>query len=165
MGGSGGDGEEGGLVTLKSTEGLVDAGGRALAAYAGNQGSGSDGGAILAEAALNVDLDTAIADSGGAQQRGIISARSYNGQVTGTTGLLDTCGATLGAESGGADNSCEPTIPASPRLVTLQGCGSPAPADGVTYTGTTDPAPFTNPGDSCGGAPTLPSYVELPPCA
>ena len=167
VGGSGGNGEEGGLVTVKATEGKVSASGLAVTAFAGNTGSNSHGGSIVVEAANNADLDAATFDSGGAQTRGIISVRSYTGQVTGTPpGLLDTCGSQLGAEGGTSfDNSCVPAVPASPNLVTLQGCGSPAPGDGVTYTGTTDPTPFTNPGDSCGGAPTLPTYVELPPCA
>ncbi|MEX0683309.1 MAG: hypothetical protein WD904_08265 [Dehalococcoidia bacterium] len=151
-------GEEGGLINVTSTEGGLASSGLVFAAFAGNQGSNSDGGALIIETNTGTALGSSINDVGGADLRGIISARSYNGTVTGAApGLLDTCGSALGATDG--DNTCVPAVPVSPRLVTLQGCGPDnldgPPNDGVAYTGTTDPTPFTQPNDLCGSAPVV----------
>ena len=162
-GGSGGlAGESGGLVTVKSTEGKVSTSGRAISAF-GQPGSNSDGGSIVVEAFNNADLDAAIFDSGGRDHRGIIFVRSFNGQVTGNSpGLLDTCGLTRGPRPAAR------TTPASPFPLSAP-TSSPSRAAGRRETGShtrhDGPNAFTNPGDACGGAPILPSYVTLPECA
>ena len=160
MGGSGTDGEEGGLITAKAQTGTLTASGLAFTAFAGDQGSNSDGGTIVLESNLDLNLDGATADSGGADLGGRISGRSFNGSVLGTAGgVLDTCGAVRGAETGVQDNVCSVTFAGS---VTLQGCGPDLlpgpPNDGVSYAGTTQPT-FTQPDDVCGGAPGIAAYV------
>ncbi len=148
-GGTGGNGEEGGVVTIKSATSTVTTAGLAVSANALT--GGGDGGSVVVEASGNVNFGTSNIEargsgSGNQPNGGSIAARSFNGQVTGTSpGVLDT---RTDADTLGG-------------VITLQGCGTVSPADGVNYTGTTDAATVTIVPDMCGEAPSTPA---LPVC-
>lgn len=140
------EGDFGGLITIKSRDGAFSSSGLAIQANAvlGNSGHG---GTVIVEAANNVDFGTSVVQANGSavgsnRTGGSISARSFNGQVTGT--MPGSLTATAGTVAG---------------TITLQGCGTGAPGDGVTYSGTTNP-PATILADACGGNPDLPAAVD-----
>ncbi len=143
-------GPSGGLIMVKSLEGMVTTAGFAIQANATQNGGG--GGEVIVEASQNVAFGTAIIEArganagGGAQNGGRIFGRSFNGVVSGAAP------GHLNADGGGGQ--------AVPDLgvVTLQGCGTGAPGDGVTYTGASTPA-ATILADACGGSPTVAAYV------
>jgi hypothetical protein len=153
--------DDGGLVTVKSTQGAVitteDVPATVgLAIQANATSSGSKGGDVRVEASADVNFNSASIQAegansgGGAQAGGHISARSFNGFV------LGVAPGELNADGGAGQATPEPGV------VTLQGCGTGAPADGVAYTGTVTPLPVANPGDACGSSPQLPAGVTLP---
>jgi hypothetical protein len=161
--------DDGGLVTVKSTEGRVIASGRALQADATS--AGSSGGAILVEAAENVDLNTALIfargdfnGTGGYGDGGTISVRSYNGSVRWRDGVGEV-------RPTGSDPPPPPVL-LNPGSITLNYNSS------IDTTNTTFPTGGTTPGslppilpfplivqNTDGGLPTLPEYVILPICA
>lgn len=139
------------LITIKSGNGNVSTTGKAIQANA--TGGGSAGGVIIVQAFGDVLFDAASIqatgpNSGTGPKGGLISARAFNGIVSGTApGELNASGGVGGT--------------GTPGKVTLQGCGTGAPGDGVAYTGTVIPNPFVNPGDVCGGNPFI--QATLPP--
>ncbi len=146
--------DNGGLIDVTSVSGDVLTSG--LAIQASTFRNGGRGGVINVLAGSDVQFGTATIEAkganqgGGNQAGGLITARAFNGSVTGTApGLLN-------ADGGGGQGVPEPGV------VTLQGCGTAAPNDGVNYTGTVIPAPANILADACGGSPTLPAYVLLP---
>ena len=155
-GGLGQTNDDGGLITVKSISGDVLTAGLAIQANATS--SGSKGGDVIVQAANNVSFGMASIQAkgattgGGPQAGGHINGRAFNGLVSGSApGELNAAG-------GGA-----------PGSVTLQGCGTAAPGDGVAYTGTVTPSPAILPLDACGGSPTisviLPSNCDVTGCS
>jgi hypothetical protein len=148
--GTGGTGSQGGVVRVWSVGGSVLTTGLAIAAN--GIGGGGDGGTIDVQSGgtTTVAFGTASVQalggtSGTGPTGGVITARSFNGEVTGTApGVLST--AATAVISG---------------TVTLQGC---TPPPGVAYTGTVIGTLTILP-PTCGGAPTLPAYIgPLAPC-
>jgi len=141
LGGSGADGEEGGIVTVKSTVGSVTASGLALQATS-TAASNADGGTVIVEAAQAVTFtgNTPTVVVKGNDIGGTIGMRAYNSAFTWTDGNGDA-------------------RPIATGSIALTGCA------GVTTTGTNfnGETPTINPG-LCGGAPAVPSYVVLPAC-
>ena len=148
------EGDFGGLITIKAELGkFVSIGAAAnsvsFAVQANAAGQAGNGGDVIIEAGLNVELNGAFvqAQGGTASNRtgGTISVRSFNGFVLGNApGVLSA-------------NAAAPLVGAAIGVITLQGCGNAAVAgDGVNYTGTTLPA-ATVVADQCGGAPTVPA--------
>ncbi len=145
-GGSGGDGEEGGIVTVKSTQGTVTASGRALQATTTKNDSNADGGQITVQAAGNVTLDTATLDAAGGpggvgDTGGTIAVRSFQGALSWQNGVGDV-------------------RPNATGTIALEACGA------ITTTGTDfkGEVPSLTPASCAVTAPTLPSYVVLPDC-
>jgi hypothetical protein len=144
----------GGLITMKSKAGKFSASG--LSDQANATAIGSDGGDVIVEAggvgsAGNVDFGAASIQAkesltSSNTKGGHISARSFNGFVLGLVGGELNAGGGIVAGS-----------------VTLQGCGTVAPADGVSYAGTSTPS-ATILADACTGSPTIPTSVILPNC-
>ena len=147
-GGSGGLGEFGGTITVKSTGDTVTISGLALQAIA-KSGTNSHGGQIIVESASTADLDGAsiLARSKSAQLAagGTISVRSFTAGVSWQNGV-------------------GVVQPNATGTIALRACAS----GGIAVTGTDfkgevpamtlDPAP-------CIGAPTLPDYIaSLPAC-
>lgn len=152
LGGTGGDGEEGGLVNVMSTDGKITASGNAVQASTLTPNSASgDGGVINMNAKLDIDLTDgeieARGHTGGTSPNGgTVNVRSWQGDIlANAASLIDVVG------------------DASNGDVTLQACGviqfPPGQiigADGVGGTTT------ITPGFSCVGAPVPPDYVVLP---
>ena len=143
---SGGNGAKGGQITVLSTLGSVTTAGNAIQANA--TAAGQSGGSVTVGAGgTDVTLGTSIIEArgatggGGTQAGGQISVRSYNGAVTGGPASVGVTNLNAGG---------------GPPLgsVTLQAC------TGVSYTGSTSPTPFGNPGNQCGGAP----MADFSPC-
>lgn len=139
-----GSNDNGGDVTVKSTENTVTASGLALQADATNPGG--SGGNLIVEAFGNVTLDTAslfargdFNPAGGLGIGGVIAARSFNGALSWQNGNGDV-------RPNGSIN--------------LTACLAPIATTGTNFNGT---VPTTATG-VCGGAPTLPAYVLLPTC-
>ena len=90
LGGSGGDGEEGGIVTVKSTQGSVAASGKALQASS-TRPSGSDAGRVTVEAALAVTFSgsTPTLEAKGHDLGGAIAARAFTGALSWLAGVGD----------------------------------------------------------------------------
>ncbi len=137
---------DGGLITVKSTKGGVLTTNSAIQANgAFGAATGGAGGSVTVQASNDVNLTSASIQAkgdvtGGGAAGGHIANRSFNGQVTGSLpGELNASG--------------------GPPLgtVTNQGCTA------VTYTGTSTPTAVVAP-LACGGAPSVPSYVQLPDC-
>src|SRR5262249_24097406 len=137
-------------INVQSRASDVSATGRAIQANASTGSNGGKGGSATVEASGNVSLDGASIQTmgdnsgGGSQAGGSSAGRPCHGTVTGAApGELNADGGAGGGVFG---------------TVTITGCGTPAPGDGVAYTGAVTPA-VPNPvqPDQCGGAPTLPS--------
>jgi hypothetical protein len=152
----------GGVIAVQSTDGSVTTSGAAIQANA--TPGGGKGGSVTVEAGGqgspggDVNFGTASIQAegansgGGGQAGGHIFGRSANGMVLGTMpGELN---------AGGGLGQVMPDL----GTVTLQGCGTAAPNDGVNYTGTVIPALTTLP-DACGVAVILPvpARTQLPP--
>ena len=141
LGGSGADGEEGGIITVMSKQGSVTASGLALQATS-TAASNADGGTVTVEAAQNVTFsgNTPTVVVKGNDLGGSIGMRAYNGALTWTDGNGDA-------------------RPVATGTIALTSCGT------LTTTGTNfnGEVPTTATG-VCGGSPTLPSYVVLPAC-
>jgi parallel beta helix pectate lyase-like protein len=145
----------GGDITVKSRDGKVTTGGNALQAGDGLS-NGSKGGNVVVEAggvggAGDIVFGTAsiqaLADGspGATGTGGTITAKSFNGQITGSApGALDT------REAGAAGG-----------VITLTACAAD-PA--LTYTGTEDAATVNNNFPFCGGTVQFQPYVVLPDC-
>ncbi len=147
----------GGTIQVKSKAGNVNTGGLAIQANATN--GGGAGGIVLVQGAIDVNFSAATIEAkgankgGGHQSGGEITARAFNGVVSGVApGRLD-------ADGGGGQSTPDPGV------VTLQGCGTPAAGDGVNYSGTVVPAPAVILADQCGGEPAFAAYVVFPACA
>ena len=119
---------------------------QSFAVQANATGQSGNGGDVIIEASLNVELNAAVVQalgglSGTNRLGGSIFGRSFNGVLTGNApGALSA-------------NALAPVL----GVITLQGCGTaPNPADGVNYTGTSTP-PATILADACGGNPTMPA--------
>lgn len=149
--------DDAGLITVKSENGKLITVGNAIQANATT--SGSKGGDIRIETSDDVQFGTALIQAKGSSSSvgagGHISARSYNGVVSGTLpGELNASGGTSAATFG---------------TITLQGCGTPANNDGVTYSGKIEldndltPDTATIVADQCGGKPEVPS-IPLGTC-
>src|SRR5262245_21229817 len=101
LGGSGGDGEEGGIIAVASKQGKVSASGRALQASVCKNAPGepcvltnsnnSDGGSITVKAALSVTFDgnTPTLEAKAKDQGGTITARAFTGALSWTNGSSD----------------------------------------------------------------------------
>ena len=147
------EGDFGGLITIKAELGkFVSIGAAAnsvsFAVQANATGQAGNGGDVIIEAGLNVELNGALVQAlgGTASNRtgGSIFARSFNGFLLGNApGALSA-------------NAAAPLVGAAVGVITLQGCGTGAAGDGVNYTGTTAP-PATILADQCGGQPTVPA--------
>ena len=144
------EGDFGGLITIKAELGAFVVTGPAntqsFAVQANATGQSGNGGDVIIEASLNVELNAAVVQalgglSGTNRLGGSIFGRSFNGVLTGNApGALSA-------------NALAPVL----GVITLQGCGTaPNPADGVNYTGTSTP-PATILADACGGNPTMPA--------
>jgi hypothetical protein len=140
-GGSGGAGENGGIVTVKSRDAAVTATGKALQAKA-TSASNADGGSIIVEAALNVTLDTATLDASAGGTGGSIAARSFKGALSWQNGV------------GNVQDNATGTI-------TLTTCLGLIPTTGSNFNGET-PSKVT--GSCAVAAPSFQSYVHLPNC-
>jgi hypothetical protein len=166
-GGLGQNTDDGGLITVKSTEADITASGMALQADATS--AGSYGGNILVQAHVNVNLNTASTyargdfnETGGYGKGGTVNARAFTGGLTWQAGVGDV-------RPTGTDN-VGTTLPAASRgVTTLQDCADPA---GVDTTGSIFPEnglPATTPtvvADACDATkPTVPAYVTLPPAS
>jgi hypothetical protein len=151
IGGSGGDGEEGGIVTVKSKQGSVTASGKALQASAVTNASNSDAGRITVEAALAVTFSgsTPTLEAKANDHGGAIAARAFTGALSwlapgvgdvrpnasGTINLTAcTAISTAGIDFKGevpisVTNVCAPTSPTLPDYVVLPACicGVPFP--------------------------------------
>lgn len=143
----------GGLITVKSGSGIVSTFAKAIQANA--VGVGSDGGDVIVQANLDVAFGTASIQAKGPDGSntagGHINAQAFNGLLSGALpGELNAAGGSGGTAVG---------------TVMLTGCGTPAPGDGVNYTGTVTPA-LPNPvqPDSCGGSPDIPVTLPLATC-
>lgn len=141
----------GGIITVKAKDGKVSSTNKAFSATA--TAGGGDGGQIIVEAggagspAGDVDIDASSIDAhaatGDNTKGGLIALRSFNGIVVGTAGAV------LNASGDGAT---------FPGVITLTGCGTVAPGDGVSFAGTANPAaPNPVQPDQCGGSPSLPA--------
>ncbi len=161
----------GGTITVKSIEDLVAASGRAIAADAAV--AGGTGGKIDVEAALAVTLDnatmTALGDfvemggygSGGRIGSGQVpGVRSFQGAVSWKSGVGDV-------RPTGTDNVGTVLAPAKRGEIVIQDC-APGSSDLSGSQFPNQGAPATAPvilGDKCSDpAPSLASYVNLPPC-
>jgi hypothetical protein len=161
----------GGTITVKSVEDLVAASGRAIAADAAV--AGGSGGRIAVEAALSVSLDTAtltalgdFVETGGYGSGGRIGSgavpgiRAFQGAVTWKSGVGDV-------RPTGTDNVGTVLAAAARGEIVIQDC-APGSSDVSGSQFPNQGAPATAPvilGDTCAGqAPTLASYVNLPPC-
>lgn len=146
VGGSGGDGEEGGIVTVKSTTSTVTATDRAFQAAALTAASNADGGSITAQGAGAVALDTAVLDASGGiagvgDTGGSISVRSFQGALSWQNGAGDV-------------------RPNATGTIALEACGAITTA-GTNWNGA---VPTLTPASCAVAAPTLPDYVVLPEC-
>ena len=155
----------GGIILVQSKLGKDDTFGKALQANA-DSASGGRGGLITVEAGGlspapggDVNFHDASIQAIGSNDAncpspkggGQISARSSNGQVLGVpNGELNA--------DGGIGSSCP-----NPGAVTLQGCGTLAPNDGVNYTGTVTPAPPIILPDACGVPVVFPAFAQGSP--
>lgn len=158
--------DDGGLVTVKSTEGQIFASGRALQADATS--SGSDGGVIVVEAFGNVDLNTAsifargdFNTTGGYGDGGHLTVRSYNGSISWQNGVGDV-------RPTGDDPPPPPTLLVSGTIsliynTSIDTTNTSFPTGGVNPLPPNLPFPLIVQ-NSTGGAPTLPDYVILPIC-
>lgn len=144
--------DDGGLITVKSTEGSISASGSALQADATRPGG--RGGVVTVEAAQIVTLTTArllargdFNPQGGLGSGGAIAVRAFNSSLNWQTGEGDV-------------------QPNNSGVITLTACA------GITKTGTNfNGATPTENNLVCGGAPALPinpgdavTYVILPDC-
>ncbi|HKF41954.1 MAG TPA: hypothetical protein VKG01_02535 [Thermoanaerobaculia bacterium] len=141
----------GGVITIKSAGGNISTTGNAIQANA--VGSGGEGGIFDIEAFGDVSFGASSIQAegtntgGGPQKGGQITVQAFNGLVSGNAP------GELNANGGGGGGTV--------GFVTLTGCGTANPGDGVNYTGTVTPAsPNPVQPDSCGGAPVIP--VALP---
>jgi hypothetical protein len=140
----------GGIVTIKSVNGKVDASGgfvtsSALTNFGGTGGTVEieAGGPVSVPAGpfdplANVNFTNSWVQAGGTSFLGTILVRSYNGDITGTLpSLLDASG--LGGTA----------------TLTVRGCRIPS------YSGIILP-PTSFASVQCGGSPTLPGFVTMP---
>lgn len=138
-----------GDIHIASKEGAVTASGFAVQANA--LGSGSAGGSVNVEAALDVLLDTSFISARGSStgttpKGGIITSRSFQGL--------------LSWQNGNGDVRLVNT-PAGFGFITLESCVPPINTGGTNFNGAV-PTTTTN---SCAVLmPTLPQYVVFPPC-
>ena len=113
----------GGVINVQSKATDVSATGRAIQANASTGSNGGAGGSATIQASGNVLLDGASVQTmgdnsgGGSQAGGSIAVRSFNGTVTGASP------GELNADGGGGGGTV--------GTVTITGCGTPAPGDGV----------------------------------
>jgi parallel beta helix pectate lyase-like protein len=142
LGGSGGVGEFGGLVTVKSAAGTVTASGLALQASVGS-GSNSHGGQITVAAAANVTLDTAHIEAKSPGTGGAIQVRSFTGALSWQNGVGDVRTNTTGT-------------------IDLAACSAPIKTTGTNFNGE---VPSITTGVCTPPPPDfLPAYVVLPTC-
>jgi hypothetical protein len=159
---------DGGIITVKSTEGKIVTTGRAIQASAPTPGSA--GGAITLQANTETTLDSATLEAkgdddatGGFGKGGSVNARSFNSTLSWQNGI----GSVLPAGLGIAPH----LLPAAQRgKIVLQDCTAGALSTAGSSFPTTGPpeTPSMTPkieDDACGNAPTLPAYVTLPACA
>jgi parallel beta-helix repeat protein len=141
VGGSGGDGEEGGIVTVKTTEGSVTASGKALQASS-TTASNSDAGRITVEAAFAVTLSgsTPTLEAKAKDHGGAIAARAFTGALSWLGGLGDV-------------------KPIATGTINLTACAGLPTTTGTEFRGVLTSAKVCDP-----ASPTLPSYVVLPEC-
>lgn len=142
VGGSGGNGEEGGIVTVKSKQGSVAASGKALQATS-TKASNSDAGQVTVEAAIAVAFInlTPTIEARGNDQGGAIAVRAFTGALDWLSGVGDV-------------------RPNATGTIALVACGA------ITTTGTNfnGEVPTTTTGLCTPTSPTLPAYVILPTC-
>jgi hypothetical protein len=144
LAGSGGDGEEGGIVTVKTTQGSVTASGKALQASATNA-TNSDGGHITVEAALAVTFSGSTPTLEAKALNGIggtIAARAFTGALSWLGGVGDVRKNSTGT-------------------INLTACTAIATTPPPTNFNGEVPIPATLCAPT---SPTLPDYVILPAC-
>ncbi len=140
---------EAGDIRIASKEGAVTVSG--LAVQANALGSGSAGGTVNIEAALDVNLDTASisargGNAGAARQGGIITSRSFQGLLS---------------WQNGNGNVNPNNTPAGFGFIALESCVPPINTGGTNFNGAV-PTTTTN---SCATLmPSFPQYVVFPPC-
>jgi hypothetical protein len=158
------------VVTIRSTAGNVSATGFAI--DVGENAAGNFGGVVTIEAAGTVNLNTAVIQavgdfnaSGGFGRGGLITVRSFAGNLSWQNGLGDV--RPTGQDTIAPINVDAPANAADRGLITFQNCTTGT----VTTTGTTFPlngdtatSPTTTNVGACGGAPSLPTHVVLPIC-
>lgn len=144
----------GGLLEVKSTEGMVTMSGLAL--QASDATTGGQGGKITVQAKADVDMSGGKIEAkgstagGGGQQGGQVSVRSFGTApssgsiVTTATSIIDVTGRT----------------PAN-GIVTLSACGTIGFPPGSVVPAGVVPTKATG---VCGGNPEVPTYVKLPVC-
>lgn len=149
----------GGLITIKSLAGDVIASG--LAIQADNTHAGGEGGDIFVQAANNINFNTAsifargdFGASGGFGEGGKLGTvaqpvQAFNGSLSWTSGTGDV-------RPTGSD------VPLAQRgEINLKACGPVTLGATFPVNGAVVP-PFPNVTAGCGGAPTVPAYVQLP---
>jgi hypothetical protein len=144
IGGSGGDGEEGGIVRVSSKEGSVTASGKALQASVPTNSSNSDAGTVTVEAALAVTFvgNTPTLEAKANDHGGAIAARAFTGALSWLAGIGDV-------------------RPIASGTISLKACTAAPTTTGTNFNGE---VPSVTTGLCAPASPTLPAYVILPAC-